>query len=277
MESALRLVCARSARRGRSAGRRAATLPLARMPSRASAEIHLGRRPLRRAAGARRIPRTPPGRTHRLERRRGAGAQSPRRAPRRCSCWRAARARRPRDLYVSYAGAFARVNRNHDIVLVDQRGTGRSAPLVLQLSAMTGAKPASECRHCGRRRSPACSNMAIACATTPAASRSRDLERVREALGYRADRSLRRLLRHAHGGALHAAPPRSATHAVMLGRRDLSRASDRSRHAAGRRARAGSHRGALPGCAGLRRGLPELAAEISSALRAKIRPRNSRR
>src|SRR5450631_3622368 len=33
------------------------------------------------------------------------------------------------DLYASSAGAFARVNRNHDIVLVDQRGTGRSAPL----------------------------------------------------------------------------------------------------------------------------------------------------
>ena len=33
------------------------------------------------------------------------------------------------DLYTSYASAFARVNRNHAIVLVDQRGTGRSAPL----------------------------------------------------------------------------------------------------------------------------------------------------
>jgi pimeloyl-ACP methyl ester carboxylesterase len=33
------------------------------------------------------------------------------------------------DLYASYAGAFARVNRNHDIVLLDQRGTGHSAPL----------------------------------------------------------------------------------------------------------------------------------------------------
>jgi pimeloyl-ACP methyl ester carboxylesterase len=32
-------------------------------------------------------------------------------------------------MYASYAAAFARVNRNHDIVLVDQRGTGRSAPL----------------------------------------------------------------------------------------------------------------------------------------------------
>lgn len=33
------------------------------------------------------------------------------------------------DLYASYAGAFARTNRNHAIVLLDQRGTGRSAPL----------------------------------------------------------------------------------------------------------------------------------------------------
>jgi pimeloyl-ACP methyl ester carboxylesterase len=32
-------------------------------------------------------------------------------------------------MYASYASAFARVNRNHDIVLVDQRGTGKSAPL----------------------------------------------------------------------------------------------------------------------------------------------------
>ena len=32
-------------------------------------------------------------------------------------------------MYSAYAVAFARVNRNHDIVLVDQRGTGKSAPL----------------------------------------------------------------------------------------------------------------------------------------------------
>lgn len=32
-------------------------------------------------------------------------------------------------LYASYSGAFARINRNHDIVMLDQRGTGRSAPL----------------------------------------------------------------------------------------------------------------------------------------------------
>jgi pimeloyl-ACP methyl ester carboxylesterase len=33
------------------------------------------------------------------------------------------------DLYASFAPAFARSNRNHDIVLLDQRGTGKSAPL----------------------------------------------------------------------------------------------------------------------------------------------------
>jgi pimeloyl-ACP methyl ester carboxylesterase len=32
-------------------------------------------------------------------------------------------------MYTSLAAAFARVNRNHDIVLLDQRGTGKSAPL----------------------------------------------------------------------------------------------------------------------------------------------------
>ncbi len=37
-------------------------------------------------------------------------------------------------MYTSYAGAFARLNRNHDIVLVDQRGTGESAPLTCDYS-----------------------------------------------------------------------------------------------------------------------------------------------
>jgi pimeloyl-ACP methyl ester carboxylesterase len=32
-------------------------------------------------------------------------------------------------MYTSFAAAFARVNRNHDLVLIDQRGTGKSAPL----------------------------------------------------------------------------------------------------------------------------------------------------
>ncbi len=33
------------------------------------------------------------------------------------------------DMYVALSGAFARINRDHDIVIVDQRGTGMSSPL----------------------------------------------------------------------------------------------------------------------------------------------------
>jgi len=36
------------------------------------------------------------------------------------------------DLYAGNAGAFSRINRDHDIVLLDQRGTGRSAPLACE-------------------------------------------------------------------------------------------------------------------------------------------------
>jgi pimeloyl-ACP methyl ester carboxylesterase len=33
------------------------------------------------------------------------------------------------DMYASFASAFARINRDHDLVMLDQRGTGRSNPL----------------------------------------------------------------------------------------------------------------------------------------------------
>lgn len=36
------------------------------------------------------------------------------------------------DMYVAQSAAFSRINRDHDIVLVDQRGTGRSNPLVCE-------------------------------------------------------------------------------------------------------------------------------------------------
>ncbi len=87
------------------------------------------------------------------------------------------------DLYVSYAGAFARINRNHDIVLVDQRGTGRSAPLACQYPDDWG--PASV-------ELPALRQATLAC-LQKFGSRVRyytssvavqDLEQVRRALGY---------------------------------------------------------------------------------------------
>ncbi len=49
-------------------------------------------------------------------------------------------------MYAGFAGAFARANRNHDIVLVDQRGTGGSAPLICDYpddwQAVSDAMPA---------------------------------------------------------------------------------------------------------------------------------------
>jgi len=51
-------------------------------------------------------------------------------------------------MYVSFASAFSRANRNHAIVLVDQRGTGRSAPLTCdypedwQMTSPEAAMPA---------------------------------------------------------------------------------------------------------------------------------------
>jgi len=87
------------------------------------------------------------------------------------------------DLYVSYAGAFARVNRNHDIVLLDQRGTGLSEPLFCdypedwratrdELPAVRQATQECLARY-GERVRYYTSSVAV-----------QDLERVRAALGY---------------------------------------------------------------------------------------------
>ncbi len=88
------------------------------------------------------------------------------------------------DLYVSYAGAFARINRNHDIVLVDQRGTGASAPLLCRYpddwqdvgEAMPALRQATRAclREFGDRVRYYTSSIAV-----------RDLDQVRSALGYR--------------------------------------------------------------------------------------------
>ncbi len=87
------------------------------------------------------------------------------------------------DMYVSYAGAFARINRNHDIVLLDQRGTGKSGPLFCnypedwraaadELPALKEATLACLVRY-GERVRYYTSSVAVL-----------DLERVRAALGY---------------------------------------------------------------------------------------------
>jgi pimeloyl-ACP methyl ester carboxylesterase len=86
-------------------------------------------------------------------------------------------------MYASYAAAFSRVNRNHDLVLVDQRGTGQSGPLTCDYTddwrAPDDAMPALRlatvaCLHkYGDRVRFYTSRDAVA-----------DLEEVRRALGY---------------------------------------------------------------------------------------------
>jgi pimeloyl-ACP methyl ester carboxylesterase len=87
------------------------------------------------------------------------------------------------DLYASYAGAFARINRNHAIVLVDQRGTGQSARLSCSYPEdwQDGADDLAQLR----RATQACLDRygaRVRFYTTGAAVG--DLERVRIALGY---------------------------------------------------------------------------------------------
>jgi pimeloyl-ACP methyl ester carboxylesterase len=87
------------------------------------------------------------------------------------------------DLYASYAGAFARTHRNHDIVLVDQRGTGRSEPLVCSYPDDWG--DTAESMPELRRATSACLAKygdRVRFYTTSVAVR--DLDRVRTALGY---------------------------------------------------------------------------------------------
>lgn len=87
------------------------------------------------------------------------------------------------QMYVAQAGAFARINRNHAIVLVDQRGTGQSSPQSCEypeewqepadpLPALLGAT--ADCLH---KLGPM-----VRFYTTGAAVR--DLDAVRAALGY---------------------------------------------------------------------------------------------
>lgn len=87
------------------------------------------------------------------------------------------------DLYVSYAAAFDRIHRDHDIVLLDQRGTGRSSPLFCDYP--DDWRDAGELLPQLRRATLAClaaHGDRVRFYTTSVAVR--DLDRVRAALGY---------------------------------------------------------------------------------------------
>ena len=85
--------------------------------------------------------------------------------------------------YATVAGAFARIHRDRDIVLIDQRGTGRSNPLECEadealLYRATDTEIAAETRRCLTRLS---ARADVAYYTSSLAVQ--DLERVRAALG----------------------------------------------------------------------------------------------
>lgn len=87
-------------------------------------------------------------------------------------------------MYASVAPAFARIHRNRDIVLVDQRGTGRSNPLNCpfdeeSLLQATTAEVEAETQKC---LATLAEHAEVAFYTTSVAVR--DLDRVRAALGY---------------------------------------------------------------------------------------------
>ena len=86
--------------------------------------------------------------------------------------------------YASAAPAFARIRRNRDIVLVDQRGTGGSSPLTCDfdedlLMRATGSALIAETRRC---LTELAQHADVAFYTTSLAVQ--DLDRVRAALGY---------------------------------------------------------------------------------------------
>ena len=87
------------------------------------------------------------------------------------------------DLYASYAGASARVNRNHDIVLVDQRGTGRSAPLKCAYPDDWQSAPDEMLAAASGNARLASGNLGLACFYTTSVAVA-DLDKVRAALGY---------------------------------------------------------------------------------------------
>jgi pimeloyl-ACP methyl ester carboxylesterase len=85
---------------------------------------------------------------------------------------------------VSNAGAFARVNRNHDIVLVDQRGTGASSPLFCHYP--DDWRETSDAIPALRQATRAClSEFGDRVRYYTSSIAVRDLDQVRGALGYR--------------------------------------------------------------------------------------------
>jgi pimeloyl-ACP methyl ester carboxylesterase len=87
-------------------------------------------------------------------------------------------------MYASYAGAFARINRDHDIVVVDQRGTGESAPLSCDYPE-EWQEPADIMPVLRQATSVCLAKLGDRVRFYTSGEAVRDLEEVRQALGFR--------------------------------------------------------------------------------------------
>ena len=136
------------------------------------------------------------------------------------------------DFYLSVAPAFARVRRDRDLVLVDQRGTGRSNRLDCELPddsefiVLDPQKLQAAVREClaALPGDPRYYTTSVAV---------RDLDDVRAALGYPHAEPLRDLVRHAGRATLHASLSGSGAHSDSrwcraCGSRTRTRCRDRS-------------------------------------------------
>ncbi len=174
------------------------------------------RGPLRRAPSAPWIEHTRPAPASDCKIAVVPGAQPAHRGGAAVSAGRRPGPKRDRRVHGASPRAFARVNRNHDIVLVDQRGTGKSALLSCDYpedwQSLADALPAL------RKATVECLRKYGDRGTLLHHQRGgrRPRRSARVALGYAAIDLYGVLLRHARRRALHAALSRASVHAAIL-------------------------------------------------------------
>ena len=148
-----------------------------------------------------------------------------------------------------FAAALTGVRKDRDIVLVDQRGTGRSSPLVCaafkpddSLEATLELDPVPKAAACAQELAA----QGVDAAQYTTAAWIADLDAVRAALGYDEDQPVGRLVRHARGARVPAPP--SGPRAQRRARRRRAAVDEDPRSTSGRRAKRRSPR-VLDACA----------------------------
>ena len=142
------------------------------------------------------------------------------------------------QVYVALSSAFARINRNHAIVLLDQRGTRPPVP-DLRISGVQ--QPVDRCRRCARRPRNASPSWGGG-ASTPPASRFEISTRCARPWAEQIDLYAASCSTRVAELYMRRYPARLRS----FGRSDVSGTDHRRGDAAGWRECAESHRGALP-------------------------------